>query len=177
MSLPGKIEIVSNIATIGAAVLLSLVLVKVYFVPNPSSPARTAPPVRAAAEATVGTSLKSQLPGVDWSKNGRTLVLAISTACHFCKDSEPFYRRIRQEVGGGVKMVAVLPQPQAEAEQYLSTAGLKVDQVKQLTLNTIGVRGTPTMLLVDGKGVVTKVWVGRLQDQDQEQVLSVLKKG
>jgi len=30
---------------------------------------------------------------------------------------------------------------------------------------------------VDSKGVVTRVWTGKLQDQEQEQVLSVLKKG
>ena len=173
MSLPAKIEIASNIATIGAAVLLSAVLVKVYLVPGQ----RTTAPTRPAAEAAVGTNLKSQIPGVDWSKNGRTLVLAMSTTCHFCKDSEPFYRRIRQEVGAGVKMIAVLPQPQADAEEYLNTAGVKVDEVRQLALTAIGVRGTPTMLLVDGKGVVTKVWVGKLQGQEEEQVLSVLKKG
>jgi len=76
-----------------------------------------------------------------------------------------------------VKMVAVLPQPAAEAEQYLKNEGVRVDQVRQVSLGTIGVRGTPTMLLVDSKGVVTRVWTGKLQDQEQEQVLSVLKKG
>lgn len=175
MSLPGKIETASNIATIGVAVLLSAVLVKVYLVPAQSSSARAPSPER--AEVTVGTNLKSQLPGIDWGKNGRTIVLAISTTCHYCKESEPFYRRIRQELGAAVKMVAVLPQSTADSEQYLSTAGVKVDQVKQLTLNALGVRGTPTMLLVNGNRVVTKVWVGRLQDQEQEQVLSFLKKG
>lgn len=176
MSLHGKIETASNIATIGVAVLLSAVLVKVFLVPVPPAAARTGPPVR--TDVAVGTSLKSALPGVDWSKNGRTLVLAISTTCHFCKDSEPFYKRIRQEVGGGMKMVAVLPQPQADAEQYLNAAGIKVDQVKQLTLNSLGVRGTPTMLLVDGKGIVTKFWVGKLQSREEEQqVITALRKG
>jgi thioredoxin-related protein len=114
---------------------------------------------------------------VDWSRNGRTLVIAISTTCHFCKESEPFYRRLQQEVGKGIKTVAVLPQPVNEAEQHLSGAGLHVDQVKQAELSNIGVRGTPTMLLVNSNGVVTRVWTGRLAPEQQEQALSVLKRG
>lgn len=125
----------------------------------------------------MGTNLNSQIPGVDWRKNGRTLVLAISTTCHFCKDSEPFYRRIKQETGDSVKLVAVLPQPVKVAEEYLNQAGLLVDQVKQVSMGTIGVRGTPTVLLVDSRGVVNEVWVGRLEDEEQERVLEVIKRG
>jgi len=174
MSLPTKIQTTADIATVGVAVLLSVVLIKVYLVPAPSLRLpQGAPP--AVAAASVGSSLKGQLPGVDWSKNGRTLVLAISTQCHFCKESTPFYRRLEQEVGRGVKMVAVLPQPAAEAEQYLKNEGVRVDQVRQVSLGTIGVRGTPTILLVDGKGVVTKLWTGKLQAQAEDEVLAALR--
>jgi len=84
MSLPTKIQTTADIATVGVAVLLSVVLIKVYLVPAPSPRLpQAAPP--AVAATSVGSSLKGQLPGVDWSKNGRTLVLAISTQCHFCK--------------------------------------------------------------------------------------------
>lgn len=155
MDASGKIETMSNIGTIVVAAVLSAVLVKVYLLPAPAGRlAQTAPSMPAAS---AGTLLKGRIPGVDWSKNGRTLVLAISTTCHFCKDSEPFYRRLQQEVGKGLKTVAVLPQPVDEAEQYLNGAGLHVDQVKQAVLGGIGVRGTPTMLLVNSAGIVTKV--------------------
>jgi hypothetical protein len=173
-----KLQTLTNLATTVAAVLLSAVLIKVYFLqPAPRAAGAAGVGVASAAPVTVGTSLNGKLPGVDWAKNGHTLILAISTTCHFCKESEPFYRRLKQEVGQGVKMMAVLPQPVSEAQQYLNMAGVKVDQVKQLSLGTIGVAGTPTLLLVDAKGVVAKVWVGKLPDQDQEQVLAVLKKG
>jgi hypothetical protein len=172
MSLPGKIETIANIATIGVAALLSAVLVKVYFLPAPSP--RTP---RIATAAAVGLDLKDRLPGIDWDKNGRTLVLAISTTCHFCKESEPFYRRLQQEVGKRVKMVAVLPQPVTEAEQYLNGAGLHVDGIRQASLYNIGVRGTPTMLLVNSSGVITMMWTGEIQSGEQDQVVSVLKKG
>jgi hypothetical protein len=125
----------------------------------------------------VGTSLKSRVPGVDWRKNGRTLVLAISTECHFCKDSTPFYRKLEEQVGKDLKTVAVLPQPVAEAEQYLNGEGVHVDQVEQAAMAGIGVKGTPTMLLVNSAGVVTKVWVGKIQPEREQEVLAALRKG
>ena len=58
MSLPGKIETTANIATIGAAVLLSAVLIKVYLVPGLLAGKRTA---TQAADAAIGTSLKERI--------------------------------------------------------------------------------------------------------------------
>jgi hypothetical protein len=171
MSLPGKIETTANIATIGAAVLLSAVLIKVYLVPGLLAGKRTA---TQAADAAIGTSLKDRLPGIDWNRNGQTLVLAISTHCHFCTESAPFFRRLGDEAREKVKMVAVLPESIADAEQYLSSEGVHIDQVKQAPPGSIGVRGTPTMLLVDRGGIVTRVWVGKLDPQGQEQVMSTL---
>lgn len=84
---------------------------------------------------------------------------------------------LQQELGKSVKVVAVLPQPAAESESFLSGEGVQVDQVKQVPPGSIGVRGTPTMLLVDSKGVVTRVWTGKVQDAEQDNVLAVLKKG
>jgi hypothetical protein len=172
MSLPRKIETTANIATIGAAVLLSTVLVKVYLLPAPS------PRIpRIATAPAPGVDFKSRLPGVDWHKNGRTLVLAISTQCHFCKDSTPFYRKLQEQVGKNLKTVAVLPQPVAEAEQYLNGEDVHVDQVKQASMGDIGVQGTPTMLLVNSAGVVTKTWVGKIQPEQEQEVLAALRKG
>jgi hypothetical protein len=179
MSLIGKTEITANVTSTAAALFLGIVLVKSYLL----APARPAiptirPGASAIASATPGATLKGKLEGVDWGGNGRTVVLAISTACHFCKESEPFYRRLKQEAGKGVKIVAVLPQPLSEAQQYLNAADVSVDQVKQLSLDTIGVWGTPTVLLVDGKGVITRVWTGKLQSkQEEQQVIAEVRKG
>jgi len=71
-------------------------------------------------------------------------------------------------------MVAVLPQPVPEGEQYLSGEGLQVDLVKQESLSRLGIRGTPTMLLINAAGIVSKVWVGKLEAKQQQQVLSLL---
>jgi len=72
-------------------------------------------------------------------------------------------------------MVAVLPQAVDEGRKYLEGEGVHVDDVGQATLGTIGVTGTPTMLLVDGKGTVAKVSEGKLQPDQEAGVLAVLK--
>jgi peroxiredoxin len=159
----------ANLATILVSVLLSVVLVKVFLLPQPS-------PVPNLAQPRVGMSLTQSLPGVDWAKNKRTLVLALSTQCHFCTESAPFFQRIQKETAKGLKMVAVLPQAVDESRKYLEGEGVQVDDVKQATLSAIGVTGTPTLLLVDNSGRVADVWQGKLQQGQEGQVLAVLKK-
>lgn len=172
MSISGKIETTANVATIIVAVLLTAVVVKTYVFPN--AVARSIPAV-SAPEVVKGKSVDGRALGVDWKRNNRTLVLAISTTCHYCKDSIPFYQKLGA-AGADVKMVAVLPQPVTESQQYLNGAGVHVDDVRQVPLNTLGVRGTPTLLLVNDVGVVTDVWVGKLQPDQEAQVLTVLEK-
>jgi thiol-disulfide isomerase/thioredoxin len=176
MGLPGKIETAANVAVVVVAALLSAILVKVYLLPAAPTQALVPPnlPNAPTAAGTVGTNLNSRIPGVDWSKNGQTLVLALSSHCHFCTESAPLYRRLAQVAGKAVKIVAILPEPVPETEKYLQDEGVHVDQVKQMALASIGVAGTPTMLVVNGSGIVTKSWVGRLDQDGQEQVLSAL---
>ena len=63
------------------------------------------------------------------------------------------------------------------AEQFLQEGGVHVDQVRRLSMGQIGVQGTPTMLLVNSAGVVTKLWVGRVKPEQEQEVLSAIRKG
>jgi len=66
----------------------------------------------------------------------------------------------------------VLPQSNDEAKTYLNSLGLSVANVRQSSLMYAGVRATPTILLIDKTGIVTDVWVGRLDSQREADVLS-----
>ena len=169
-----KVEIAANLATLIVAVILAVVLVKNNLLPM--KPPRTeAPAVRSTeAPATVRTDLSKRLPGVDWRHNGRTLVLALSTRCHFCTASAPFFKKISQRAGKNLTLVGVFPQKNAEAESYLSREGIRVAAVKQVSLDRIGVRGTPTLLLADSKGVVIETWIGKLAPEKEEQALKAI---
>jgi thiol-disulfide isomerase/thioredoxin len=167
---PSKLQNVANIATIVVSVLLSVVLTKVFLIPQAGPPPRRAQPL-------VGLNMKQSLPGVDWAGNKRTLVLALSTKCHFCTESAPFFQRIQKEAAKNVKMLAVLPQAVDGGRKYLEGEGVHVDDVEQAQLSTIGVTGTPTLLPVDGAGKVADVWQGKLQPDDEEKVIATLRDG
>jgi thioredoxin-related protein len=171
MSIAAKIETTANAATIVVAVLISIVLFKTFVLAKPNI--RQSSGV-SAAEIVQGKKVDGHL-GVNWAKNHRTLVMAISTTCHYCKDSVPFYHTLTT-AGANVKIVAVLPQSVAEGQQYLSSGGVHVDEVKQVPLDSLGVRGTPTLMLVNDAGVVTDIWVGKLPPDQETKVLAAVEK-
>jgi len=117
------------------------------------------------------------LPGLQFPKDQDSLLLAVSTTCHFCKESMPFYKQIAKDSAGRLNIVAVLPQPQAEAQKFLKDEGLEANQVVSASLDAIGVRGTPTVFLVDGSGKVKHAWMGRLDEKGQQDLLALALPG
>jgi hypothetical protein len=124
------------------------------------------------AGALIGTTV--HLPGVDFPQHGKTLLIAVSSNCHFCQESQPFYRQLAKTASLKTHLVIVLPMPQSEAESYVHSSIAPSLQVVSAPLDTMGVRGTPTLLLVDSHGKVEKAWVGKLDDAGQKQVQSQL---
>jgi len=121
----------------------------------------------------IGTRLK--LDGVDW-RGHPSLLLALSVGCHFCTESADFYRKLAAECRkDGLHLSAALPQPENESKSYLLNLGVHVDDVKQVSLSSLGVDGTPTLLLVDSSGIVKKAWVGKLQAEREQQVLGAVR--
>lgn len=164
-----RIELVANVAIIVVALLLGGVLVRRYLLP-------ASPPPEAAERAGIKPGAKLSLPDVDWGRSDRTLLMVLSTKCQYCTDSAPFYQRLAEEKSrrGGVSLMAVLPQDVEESRKYLGEHGVVADEVRQASPGSLGVKGTPTLLLVDNEGVVQGVWVGRLPPEREEEVLSRL---
>lgn len=169
-NIKGKIEVLANLSIIAVATLLCVVLVKSYLAPAPV-------PTSAGAPAEISRGIKPgdavALSGIDWQKNGQTLLLALSTTCHFCTQSGPFYQRLVKD-HGDVRIVALVPQPAEEGQAYLKRLQVEVDDVRQTQLGDLGVGGTPTLILVDGKGVASEVWVGALSPDKEEEIVGRL---
>lgn len=166
-NLTKRIELFANVAIIVVAVILSLVLLKGYLFTNSPVPK----PLSSVAEGQRQTGAKVMLPEMNWQKNGSTLLLALSTTCHFCTDSAPFYQRIIKD-RGDTKLVALLPQTIDESKSYLQNLDVKLDEVKQVSLDTIGVAGTPTLILVNEDGNVKNVWVGLISPEQENEILN-----
>jgi hypothetical protein len=170
-NLKGKIEVAANLSIIAVAVLLCIVLVKSYIIPAPAQNEAVAP-VEAKKIIKRGESVT--LSGIDWQKNGKTLLLALSTTCHFCTQSGPFYQRVVKE-HGDTQLIVLFPQAAEEGQAYLKTLDVNIDDVRQVSLDDLGLNGTPTLILVDSGGSVADVWVGALPSNKENEVISRLQ--
>jgi len=176
-----KLEVLANVAVIITSVVVCTTLVRRYVLPSRggTAAARTAvtstntAPLRPPS-ITNGTAIS--LPSVDWSESNRTLVLALSTACHFCSESAPLYRKLVEGKRGDMRLIALLPQPVSGSRTYLESLGVNIPEVVQSPLAGVGVSGTPTLLLIDNRGFVIDSWVGKLSDSAAEEVLAQVVK-
>ena len=184
------IQVTAHLAIIFTAVLISAVVIKTYIIgdrsrssdlvrPEVASAAepnqREIPPRRSqppASQLQPGT--KIEVPGVDWKKNGQTLILALSDKCHFCTESAPFYQRLVKQ-RGKTSLVAVLPQPVDQGRKYLEGLGVEINDVRQVSFPAVGLRGTPTLILADNNGVAIESWMGKLPPNREEDLLGRLR--
>ncbi|HWF90553.1 MAG TPA: redoxin family protein [Pyrinomonadaceae bacterium] len=181
------IEIATNLSIITVALIGATVLVKNYLL-RPATPVATivrptdgtqAGPRDSGRNAPTGPAAGTQIaiPGVNWTDSDQTVVLALSDKCHFCTESAPFYQKLTQELAGrkNVRVVAVFPQDTNAAKQYLAGLNVPITAVAQATLDSLGVRGTPTLVIVDKSGTVQQSWVGRLTAERETEVFSRIK--
>ena len=178
------VEIATNISIILVALTGATVLVKNYLLRSPVTitgrpPAPADRPASNARELPNGPAQGTQLsvPGINWADSEETVVLALSDKCKYCTESAPFYKQLAAETAKrqGVRVVAVFPQDTEAGKKYLDGLGVAVNEVKQATLDSIGVRGTPTLVIVDKSGTVKQSWVGLLKGERETEVLNRIK--
>jgi rhodanese-related sulfurtransferase len=115
------------------------------------------------------------LPDVDWT-NAKTLLLAIAPGCDFCATSAPFYRVLSKEVAQNsrLRLIALLPESAGPDGGFLDSISIPRDRVRMVSLKSLGIEGTPTLILVDANGIATKSWVGKLNPEQEAEVLDSL---
>jgi hypothetical protein len=164
-----RIELIANVCIIAVALVICAALVKRFLLKSPST---------ASPAPGVATGTKITLPDVDWAKNGKTLLLVLSTGCKFCSASAPFYQHLASNAMSqqqGAKLIAVLPQGVEQSREYLKSLNVTIDDVKQASPPALGVRATPTLILVNNTGLVTDTWVGQLSADKEAEVFARLQ--
>jgi hypothetical protein len=167
--LPRKMETCANVAIVLAGVAAACLFIQKFAAGRGGSANRGR-----ASEISIGA--KVPLAGVDWSKNGNTLLLALATGCHFCSESAPFYQRIAREVSkrNDVRVISLFPQGEANGREYLSKLGVPISDVRQASFEDIGVAGTPALILVNSSGVAAGVWMGQLPADKEIEVFAAI---
>lgn len=127
---------------------------------------RTHPPTNrgpkvpfAFTRGTAGPVVK----GVDYSLRDRSLVVFVSTTCHYCEASIPFYNKLhalsldpREKLG----FYAVFPEPEGAVRDAKARLGLVANTLSGVRFQDIGVHSTPTSLLIDRRGLIAEAWIG-----------------
>jgi thioredoxin-related protein len=154
------IEITANIAIIVVAVAIVLVFTKNFFSGSKEQP----------RSIVAGVRLNQQ--PINWPASKKNLVLVLSTTCHFCKESSRFYEQLVKDCRNvHTRTIAFFPQPQDQAQAYLKSEGVDVDEVVRVDFHQLQIGGTPTLVLVDDHGTVQKVWLGKLNDMKEKEVV------
>src|SRR5262249_36367789 len=155
-------EMATNIAILIVAVLMGVVLVQRYIL----APGKPAPPT-----VSVGTAVF--LPDIYLAGDGRTQVLPVQEGGDLLSERAPFYQRLVREASNNhIPVVAVFPQTIESGQKYLNDIKVPINNVRQATLKSIGVGGTPTLLLVDNTGKIVTGWIGKLAPDQEMEVLS-----
>jgi hypothetical protein len=104
------------------------------------------------------------------------VVVAVSSTCRHCADSMPFYRALIRAARGGrssVRTVFTATEPVDTIRRYLSENGVAPDRIVP-TPDGLLVRGTPTLFVVRGSGVIVDGWLGRLAPRQEQVVMDSL---
>jgi hypothetical protein len=123
---------------------------------------------------------KLVLDGQRWDQSPTSAVLFISSHCHFCEESVPFYRRIaqlRDRESPGFSLVVLTRDTRTDMTGFLERKALVVSGIYDVPSGFADLAGTPTILIVDASGIVRQVFLGKLSPADEEKVLKILETG
>jgi thiol-disulfide isomerase/thioredoxin len=168
-----KLDKAANIALIIACALLIGTLARNYYLsrlPDPN--------LELGVKKGEQVKLSGEAPA-DGQSAQATLVLALSTHCGFCQDSLPFYQKLaafKNSSPARVRLATVMSEPKEEIEAYVKKNGIAADAVFSMPISQIGVKGTPTLLLLDGQNKLIESWIGKLDSQGESDVIAHLQK-
>jgi hypothetical protein len=119
-----------------------------------------------------GTKLGS-INGMDFQKAPVTVALVLQSQCPYCAASVPFYRRlVEMKKSTAFQLVVASLESTSTTTAYLKDKGLEVDAVSSLKPGEMSTPGTPTLIVIDRKGIVLDSWIGQLGMSQEQAVVS-----
>ncbi len=120
----------------------------------------------------VGSSVSAE---IDWTKKKQTLIIALDPSCQYCVQSSAFYQRLSGEIPRDhTQVVALMSIPENQGRVFLDQLGLVADGIKQVSFKQVGVFVTPTIVAVDSIGMAKAIWIGKLDREAEDELLSVV---
>ncbi len=128
-----------------------------------------------AADFSFAVGQRLDLDRVEWQDTTRTIVLVVSTTCPSCNSSLDFYRSLFRDcvAVSGCRDRVVTLEPADAVRAWLESKKVDARNVTTVTRAMLpGVHTTPTLALVDSRGVITDLAVGKLNQAVERQFLA-----
>jgi rhodanese-related sulfurtransferase len=134
-------------------------------------------PVQRKAQTPGRSELQSGetvgLKGAQFANSKLTFLLVTSPSCRFCVASEGFHRSLSEQAHqAGVPFYVAVPNYK-EARSYLKSAAME-GEVRTWDELSFRVVSTPTLIVVDSKGVARAVLVGKLPESSEGDLRRLL---
>ena len=114
------------------------------------------------------------VPGYEFSKTGKTVVLVTSPKCRFSKADRHFHERlIKAAIQMKMRVLVLLP-TLPESDGFAAPFRGAFVEIRKMSLGRLPVSGTPAILLVDEQTRVEGAWQGQLGEKAQGVVMARL---
>jgi thiol-disulfide isomerase/thioredoxin len=170
-----KLDVLTNVALIVACAAIVA-----QFAVTHMRAGVQAPPVTERREAppTYQTGEKvPELKGIDYAATDQTLLLVVRESCGYCEGSMPFYGALVKQaaaVRSRTQFAVVSADPVEVSKASFEKHDVPVSAIAQS--NTMNVRGTPTLILINARGEVVRSWIGMLDPSREEEVISAINR-
>lgn len=115
------------------------------------------------------------LAGYRWNSHEATLIMALRSDCPYCQASMGLYGRIsnlwKDQMLNAYPLV-LFPDSAKAAEPEIRD----IQRLTNVDYLKLGIRGTPTVLLVDSRGKVLEKWAGQLPPSEEQGLLSTVRR-
>jgi hypothetical protein len=120
----------------------------------------------------IALSSQFDVPGVDWSRSPRTLVMAITTSCPACEAGLSDYKVLATtSLSQAVRLVVVGAERADRLRLWLSAASIHPDYVVSVPdLSQWGITIVPTIMIVNSSGIVTDIVAHRPAPEQLERL-------
>jgi hypothetical protein len=91
----------------------------------------------------------------------------------------PLYQKVstlHKRTKGAFQFIAVSSGAEGDLLEFLAANLIEADRIIPAKTANLGIRGTPTVLLVDRHGTVVSSWRGALNNSDESALLEALQK-
>ena len=106
------------------------------------------------------------------------LLLFVSSTCHFCDESMPFYQKMLQADGIGNRRVVIAGREEISSlRSHLQEKGLPLDRAEFIQVaedSAFKANLTPSLFLVASDRLVEQAWIGKMKPDGQETLLNWL---